>query len=918
MKMTEERYLAAVDEAYYRAVGCPHSPDFHITEWFCMEQKNDGNIKLISRRKMLTVALIMTAIVIGAIVAFLQFYTYHVDRAMYTERQRQMSAVTEEFCSGLDYAAGAKWDLVDVQSRLLGERRPDTPEAIGAFILGEETLNDLSGSGGFIAVDSDGGYYTHGGYAGDVIEGVLTSAPQRVSFVWTPENGVTYLFFLSRLDGSISVSGRGSDTRLTYYGIYTSADSLSQSLAPAAYEDGNSVYIIGRSGSRVYHIGENDPLLADADIYDALADLDYLHGTSFSRAKNDLESDGIAYSNAMADGEEYYYALYRTDGALWSVLFMLPSSMIAADVSGVIHTTIILVIVLAAVISASCALGIIHLLKYKNRQLLSAEYENNRALAEVNRELSEAIGRAEQATEEARAANRAKSSFLANMSHDIRTPMNVIAGMTRLMENEQDLTDRMRDYIGKIRSASTHLLALMNDVLDMSKIESGGVTLSRAPLNFADQIEQIDAIIRPQTVARGQKFALRTHGIVHEYHIGDGVRLRQILINLLSNATKYTPEGGEITLDITELGCDMPGYARFEFVVADNGRGMSEEFLPHIFEPFSRSEDVIADSVQGTGLGLAISKSIIDLMGGSITVSSKPGEGSRFDVILKVPIDRDGERAPSFESLLLVSADAELSRDISASLSGYSVKFLTAGSADDAAEKLREMRPEAVLLDAREDDDDIERRVRKLRDMAEPGTAITVLVSCDSDMPENIHGYGADGVLRAPLFLSRLSDAVSHARGEEAGEEIKSPLTGMRFLCAEDNELNAEILTELLHMYSAECRVFGNGRELVDFFRDVKPGEYDAILMDVQMPVMGGLEATRAIRNGDNPLGKTIPIIAMTANAFSEDAQRCFDAGMDAHVPKPLDISMLERSIQNLLVPDIANGGGEPLPEHRG
>lgn len=876
-----------------------------------MEPKNDGNIKPIIGRKTLVVVLILTAVIIGTVAAFLRFYTYHVDRAIYTERQRQMSAVTKDLCSGLDYAAGEKWNLVGVQSRLLGERRPNTPEAIGAFILGEEKLNELSGNDGFIAVDSDGGYYTHDGYAGRLNTDALSSAPEEVSFAWSPENGGACLLFLSRLDGSLAVSGRGDDTHLTYYGIYTSAAALSQPLAPAAYGEGNSVYIIGEDGSRVYHIGECDPLKS-TDLYDALSELDYIHGNSFSQVMNDLASDGIAYSDAVMGGEEYCYTLYRTDGALWSVLFMLSSSTIAADVSALIHTPIILALVLAGIISASCALGIIHLIKYKNRQLLSVEYQNNRALAEVSRELSEAIGRAEQATEEARAANRAKSSFLANISHDIRTPMNVIVGLTRLMENEKDLTDSMRDCLGKIRSASTHLLALINDVLDMSKIESGGVTLSRAPLNFANQAEQVDAIIRPQIAARGQRFIVRTHGILHEYYIGDGVRLRQILINLLSNATKYTPDGGEITLDITELGSDMPGYARLEFVVADNGRGMPEDFIPHIFEPFSRSEDVIAESVQGTGLGLAIAKNIIDMMNGSITVSSKPGEGSRFDVILNVPIDREGARAPSFKSLLLVSADEELSRDTSAALSGYGVEFTAAGSVEDAAEKLAQLRPEAVLLDAREACDDTEHCVRGLRDKAEPGTVIIVLISCDSDMPKGIHGYGADGVLRAPLFLSRLSDAVSHAREKDAGEEIKSPLAGMRFLCAEDNELNAEILTELLHIYSAECRVFGNGRELVDFFRGVKPGEYDAILMDVQMPVMGGLEATKAIRNGDNPLGKTIPIIAMTVNAFSEDAQRCFDAGMDAHVSKPLDISMLERSIQNLMVPDIANGGGRP------
>lgn len=384
-------------------------------------------------------------------------------------------------------------------------------------------------------------------------------------------------------------------------------------------------------------------------------------------------------------------------------------------------------------------------------------------------------------------ANRAKSDFLSNMSHDIRTPMNAIVGLTELMAHESDISDRMKDYLDKIQSSSKHLLALINDVLDTSKIESGEVRLNKEKVNIIDILQQTESIIQAQTKKHGQTFEVHVDEIKHKDLICDGIRLRQILLNLLSNAVKYTPDGGTIRLNIAETSFSLQEKARFTFVVEDDGYGMDQEFIKHIFEPFSRAEQSVTNRVQGTGLGMTITKNIVDLMGGEIFVKSEPLKGSQFTVILDFKIDRD-------------------------------VKMIT------------------------EDSDSI-----------------------------------------------------------KSQDDLRKNLNGMKFLCAEDNELNAEILEELLWMYGATCTIYSDGEKIVNAFKNVKSGEYDAILMDVQMPKMNGLEATKAIRESENKLGKTIPIIAMTANAFSEDVGQCLKAGMDAHIAKPIDVAILEKTLHKVL-----------------
>ena len=391
----------------------------------------------------------------------------------------------------------------------------------------------------------------------------------------------------------------------------------------------------------------------------------------------------------------------------------------------------------------------------------------------------------EAALEIAEKASQAKTDFLSNMSHDIRTPMNAIVGLTTLMENELDQPEKLAEHLHKLESSGQLLLGIINNILDMSRIESGKTTLSVEPMHLSQQLDQLSTMIRAQASEKAQTFTVSTH-LRHENLLADPTRLNQVLMNILSNAVKYTPRGGHIRFEVEELPRNEH-YAKYRFVVQDDGIGMSKAYQKTLFDPFTREERSGTNRVQGTGLGMAITKNIVDLMGGSISVESATGKGTRFEVVLEFPIDTEADAVPEAQAL-----------------------------------------PEE---------------------------------------PEDV-----------------------------------SPLCGMNFLCAEDNAINAEILELLLKSKGAHCKICPNGQEIVDAFVRVKPGEYDMILMDVQMPVMDGLEAARRIRSSANPLGQVIPILAMTANAFLEDMQKSKEAGMDEHLSKPVDIDALEQTVKRFRV----------------
>ena len=843
---------------------------------------------------------------------FMRLYDRYIDDILYKERQQQMKEVTVQLFKRLDDVTRSWWKDTDVFCGAIEDHAFVSLDELYAYLQSLSQLYKVDDQQRhLVAVDDSGNYLTHDGWNGTLSEmAFLMDSPERVSFVTSRVGRSDVdIFFLRRLPEPVTVRDGGEDLRLTYFGLSCRLAELEPFFSCEAYDNNNSVYVLDQYGGRIFSSG--DDTLLGYNAYATLKEMTYLHDTSFEAAKRELDSSGLAYSNAVLHGDEYYYALKQMNNADWTLLFLVPSDYVAQDIVLLVDTTNRMVFSFAIILVVACVIVITVILTASQKRNLAIERKNNDKLSAVNRELdqkntelSAAVKLAESAT---RAANSAKSEFLTNMSHDIRTPMNAILGITRLMESEPSMSDKMRDYIRKAHASGQHMLALINDVLDMSKIEAGKIRIVREPVSLAEQVGQIDSIIRPRAAEKAQNFMIRTHDVAHEFLVGDSMRLGQILVNLLSNAVKYTPYGGTIRLDIAELPCAIPGQAAISIVVTDNGCGMTPEFLTHIFDPFTRAESSTTNKVQGTGLGMAITKNIVDLMGGQITVESEPNRGSRFEVTLSLPIDRSTTCHVDASGILLITDDPQLADNLRVMTRASGPDVFVCGAVHEAVQVLKQQKADVVLLSGCSGSEELPALADTLRSAAER----KLLILC-TDHVQASHGFrpdGADGMLARPFFLSQLADAIDQLRNTRVARESEnvSVLNGMRFLCAEDNSLNAEILTALMALYGAACDIYPDGAQLVEAFANVRSGDYQAILMDVQMPVMNGLEAARAIRCGNNPLGRTIPIIAMTANAFVEDVQDCLDAGMNAHISKPIDISALETILlETVHAPDQA------------
>ena len=511
--------------------------------------------------------------------------------------------------------------------------------------------------------------------------------------------------------------------------------------------------------------------------------------------------DGREQGVELVESDKPYYLGYCPIENNNTMLICIVEKSVVDNVLRDYQKTIVFETILMAGFILLLFAGLFYSISRRRLAEQKAEYEkrNNeiqiQALREMqvaNKKLKKAKDIATEALQTAENANKAKTDFLSNMSHDIRTPMNAIIGMTSLIRHDAGNKAKVIEYADKIDISSQHLLGIINDVLDMSKIEAGKTVFKYTDFSILDFITELNTIFHSQIDEKNQTLTIIKENIRHEWVNGDQVHLMQIFSNLVSNAVKYTQEGGKIQFLVEECETKSSVYAKYRFLVSDNGMGMSADFKDTIFDAFTRAESSMTNKIQGTGLGMAITKNLVEAMGGTIDVESELGQGSCFEVLIDLRIAED--------------------------------RF------------------------------------------------------------------------------------VSSAEQAEKDEPAGNVLKGMRFLCAEDNELNAEILMELLKIEGAECTICENGKRVLEAFEQSAPGDYDMILMDVQMPVMNGYEATKAIRRSSHELAKTITIIAMTANAFSEDIQHSLAAGMNAHVSKPVEMKVLEKTIRSIK----SGGGGAP------
>ena len=595
---------------------------------------------------------------------------------------------------------------------------------------------------------------------------------------------------------------------------------------------------------------------------------------------------------------------------LAGALAMYKSSARKVTLSDFIKDNFFKVMLISSIAVAVVLLTILMLLQ-KARKAEAAARKAASDTQELNAKLQVAVEKAE-------SANRAKSTFLSNMSHDIRTPMNAIIGFTTLALSNIDDTDRVKDYLGKTLASSNHLLSLINDVLDMSRIESGKIHLEEVEVNLSDVLHDLKTIVSGQIYAKQLEFYMDAMDVTDEDVYCDKTRLNQILLNLLSNAIKFTPAGGTVSVRVRQLAGKVRGCGQYEFRIKDNGIGMSQEFAQKIFEPFERERTSTVSGIQGTGLGMAITKNIVDMMGGTIEVQTAQGKGTEFTVC--VPMRAQTEQRPvekitELEGLkaLVVDDDFNTCDSVTKMLVKVGMRAEWTLSGKEAVLRARqsiEMSDvyHAYIIDWRLPDMngiEVTRQIRSLHD----DTPIIILTAYDwSDIEVEAKAAGVTAFCAKPMFMSDLRETLMSALGQKPADAVQRLLPeknadfkGKHILLVEDNELNREIAQEILREYGFLVDSAENGAVAVEKVSTAAPGSYDLVLMDVQMPIMDGYTATRKIRALDDPARAKLPILAMTANAFDEDRRNALESGMNGFLSKPIVIDDLVQELRKIL-----------------
>ena len=600
--------------------------------------------------------------------------------------------------------------------------------------------------------------------------------------------------------------------------------------------------------------------------------------TELESMKNRLEGTPGNFEMTNASGERCLAAHARVNSTDdWIIVTMIPASGLGRSF---MNWTIVAII----------TVGLLLLLAFN---LLIMMY--------FNRKLKAAVDSADK-------ANRAKTDFLSSMSHDIRTPMNAIVGLSLLTEKNADDPTIVRENLQKMNRASNHLLTLINDILDMSKVESGKLNMSPVTFSIVECAENLVTISQPMVKEKNIDFRFHIDRVSHEYLYADQLRINQIFINLLSNAIKYTEPGGQVCVDMKEETGQTDKSVQLIYKVSDNGIGMTPEFMAKMYEPFSRQTDSRVNAISGTGLGLAITKQMIDLMNGTIDCQSEAGKGTTFTVKLEITIaDRQMEemKLPPIR-VLIADDDDVLLETAKDTLSSIGVKADIARSGAEAIQMISDSADyQVMILDWKMPDMDGIEVTRRLRKEVHNDIPVILISAYDySDIESAAKEAGISGYICKPLFSSTLYNKINEVLGNKSApvnpDSDLEDFTGMRILVAEDNDINWEIISNILEMHGIETERAENGQLVLDRINDKEKAGFDLIFMDIQMPVMNGLNATKAIRSLDDPEIANIPIIAMTADAFSENVSECLAAGMNGHISKPIDIKLVMKEIRKI------------------
>ncbi len=856
-----------------------------------MRNKAD-EIKIKKERKIAWAVVIAINVIIAAVASvasvnyFLSQNNYRYDMAeqSFSSTMSSMSQVAygylhieQTFCDNWAVYINQRYGEMNIEVASEFVRNVNTNKSIPTHIIYYDTMEG-------VVIDEKG--ISNISYKG--LENEVTNAFDKAKNCHTesshlhitsaykdPASGVTSVSFCHDLK---LVNSDGEEERAVLLRVIPISQFTGQWVFPTGYEkakialiDGNGEFIVRFDG------------IEQSNFFDYINTYNNIDAKELTDMKMDisnLDSGDMRYMNKSGQDSCYSFKRLEPDEA-WVIIGYIPRERL--DVTQVDLTIVGIIIVGFALLMAIDGVYIIT----------------------INRHLQISM-------EETKFANEAKTRFLSSMSHDIRTPMNAIIGMTTIAVKRIDDKEQVKECLNQITKASNHLLTLINDILDISKVESGKLSLNPIVFSFADMIGNIISIMQPHIKEKGMDFEVHAHGVKHEYIFADELRINQILINLISNAIKYTHDKGEVRLDIEERPSDKgENMVRHIYTIADNGMGMSEEFMKNMYNAFSRGTDSRINTIQGTGLGLAITKQMVDLMEGSIEVESKCGEGTTFVVTLDVMIAEKAMDDLILPPLrLLVADDDEVFLESAEdTLKSMGVDTDVAVNGEEAVNMIAEHHIHdndyhCAIIDWKMPGMDGIETVREIRKKVGNDVPIIIISAYDwTEIEDEALNAGANGFITKPLFrssvYSKLNELLNFDNSEKPVQEDNADdLKGINLLIAEDNEINWDIIQVMLEFCEITSERAENGQICVDKINAAPEGKYQAILMDVQMPVMNGREATEIIRASDKEYVRNIPIIAMTADAFAEDIAACKESGMDGYVSKPLDMKKLIKELR--------------------
>ena len=670
-------------------------------------------------------------------------------------------------------------------------------------------------------------------------------------------------------------------------------------------------------------------LAVEDNLLEALSHAEYEEGYTYDQVLSDFKEGKRGVTAFSYNGIRETLSYVPVKGTSWMLTYLVREKIISKQIESVSGSIMTRSLILSGLVALALA-GMFAYIIRQNRKTARLALEKETADAEnrarqqemeeklaLQDELLEERQALQEALDAAEQASRAKTAFLSSMSHEIRTPMNAIIGLDNIALNDPAISPKTREYLEKIGVSAQHLLGIINDILDMSRIESGRMVIRNEEFSFSGMLEQVNSVISSQCRDKGLKYDCRTVGKIDDYYFGDETKLRQVMVNILGNAVKFTPEGGTVTFLIEE-GQRFGGKAVLKMTFRDTGIGMSREYLPRIYDAFSQEDSSSTSKYGSTGLGMPITKSIVELMNGRIEVESEKGKGTTFTVTVTLGESRrqagtlEGGIQPGELDVLVVDDDPIALEHAQIVLGQAGVRCELAPSGEAALEKvsLRHARREdydLLLVDWKMPEMDGVETTRRIRAVVGSDTPIVILTSYNWDeIMEEARHAGVDTFVAKPLFAGTVLDQFQEAFSRKKAKAAvpRADLKGRRVLLAEDVEVNAEIMVMVLGMREMDADVAENGRIAVDKYLAHPAGYYDAILMDMRMPEMDGLEATRAIRASGRKDAETIPIIALTANAFDEDVQRSMQAGLNAHLSKPVEPDALFDTLEMMIKPE--------------